>query len=285
MLATATWRRPLPRPHRPDVIVIRRSDCQLPLARLRVSYSARDDLMPRRRRAGPHPGAPTAAPAADEENVCGGTKHFRQSFDQVAKRDLGYIAWAICCSRLGGAQGWVNRLAEWGKARGFTESGGRPESRKWRPQRFPSQLTPQEVPGATTAAPAAAPPGRAFHPFAAFSGLAATLPAMLGVGVRLEAPAQPLTRPTPEATREVLGELCRLRRGQGGSHASVWVPDEADAFVWRARVLPAEGSPLAEDLARLGSVTEDGGGGGGGGGGGQAEQDEQGGDQGTVRGM
>ena len=102
---------------------------------------------------------------------------------------------------------------------------------------------------------------------------------MPGAGARPEAP--PLTRPTPEATREVLGELRRLRRGQGGSHASVWVPDEADAFVWRARVRPAEGSPLAEDLALLGSVTGDDGGGGGGGGG-QAEQDEQGGDQGTV---
>ena len=215
--------------------------------------------------------------------MCGGSKHGGQSFDQVARRDPDYIAWAICCSRLGGAQDWVNRLAEWGKARGFTESGGLPESRKWRPQRFPSQLTPQEVPGATPAALAAAPPGRVFLPSAAFSGPAATLPAMPGVGARAEAPAPPSTRPTPEATREVLRELQRLRRGQGGSHASVWVPDEADAFVWRARVRPAEGSPLAEDLALLGSVNEDGGGGDGGGG--QAEQNEQGGGQGTVRGM
>ena len=51
MLATAAWRRPrrhplpsqpLPRRHRPGVIVIYRSDCQLPLARVRVS---RDDFM------------------------------------------------------------------------------------------------------------------------------------------------------------------------------------------------------------------------------------------------
>ena len=97
--------------------------------------------------------------------------------------------------------------------------------------------------------------------------------------------------PTAEATREVLRELRRLRRDGNlisdgnlapAAETAIWVPDEADVFIWRARVRPAAGSALATDLALLpppltarvrSGVTEDGGGGLGGG---------EGGEQGTV---
>ena len=104
--------------------------------------------------------------------------------------------------------------------------------------------------------------------------------------------------PTAEATREVLRELCRLRRDGDlssdgnlapAAETAIWVPDEADVFVWRARVRPAAGSALAIDLALLSppltagvrsGVTEDGGDGGGGGGGGLGGGES--GEQGTV---
>lgn len=69
----------------------------------------------------------------------------------------------------------------------------------------------------------------------------------------LPPPSQP---PTSEARREVLRELRRLSRDR--SPARVWLPDEADAFVWRAHVRPARDSPLAADLASLGSDGGDG---------------------------
>ena len=98
--------------------------------------------------------------------------------------------------------------------------------------------------------------------------------------------------PTAEAPREVLRELRRLRRDGNlapAAETAIWVPDEADVFVWRARVRPAAGSALAIDLALLSppltagvrsGVTEDGGDGGGGGGGGLGGGES--GEQGTV---
>jgi len=108
--------------------------------------------------------------------------------------------------------------------------------------------------------------------------------------------------PTAEAMREVLRELRRLRRdgnlssdgnlAPAAAETAIWVPDEADVFVWRARVRPAEDSALAADLALLpppltarvrNGVTEGGGGGGGGRGGGLGGgEGGEGGEQGTV---
>ena len=92
--------------------------------------------------------------SATDPGVCGGSKHYGKGFPQVAEEDPGYIGWAIAKLDQEGAQGWVKKLAEWGKAHGYTSSSGRAQQQRQQQQ--------QQAAAAHGAAPdgAAAPPRR-----------------------------------------------------------------------------------------------------------------------------
>ena len=81
--------------------------------------------------------------SAMDPGVCGGSKHYGKGFPQVAEEDPGYIGWAIAKLDQEGAQGWVKKLAEWGKAHGYTSSSGRAQQQRQQQQQQQQQHTAQ----------------------------------------------------------------------------------------------------------------------------------------------
>jgi hypothetical protein len=178
------------------------------------------------------------------QEVCGGSKHYGDSFLQVAEDDPGYIGWAIAKTEQDGAQGWVKKLAEWGKAHGFTASSGRAQQQR-------QQQAPPLRRGVPTAPPVAsyaiAPNGVA-EPPKRERGVDADDPPMAKASRSLVRSRAEYTPTRLNTTRPKSKFAWELTNGSDDMVHATWDPAQRQTF-WISKCHEARAYRDGHDLA------------------------------------